>query len=331
MADRMLLDSPGWVLSALLTALAADALFGEPPWLYRRLPHPVVLIGRAIAGLERLLLDPGAGESRKRAAGVLLLAVVAGGACLVATAVHLALRPVPMGWLAEGLLLGTLLAQRSLIEHVAAVARGLRESLPAGRRAVAMIVGRDPERLDEAGVGRAAIESLAENLSDGVMAPLFWAAVAGLPGILAYKAVNTLDSMVGHRSERYRAFGWASARFDDLVNLVPARLTGGIVCLAGALGGRCSLRGSLRIMRRDAPRHRSPNAGWPEAAMAAVLGLRLNGPRAYGGVVVADAWMGDGRSEAGPADIDRAIRLAWAAWWVAAGLVAAALLVALSL
>jgi adenosylcobinamide-phosphate synthase len=188
------------------------------------------------------------------------------------------------------------------------VARGLRESLPAGRRAVAMI-----------------------NLSDGVMAPLFWAAVAGLPGMLAYKAVNTLDSMVGHKNERYRTFGWASARFDDLVNLVPARLTGGIVCLAGALGGRSSLRGSLGIMRRDASRHRSPNAGWPEAAMAAVLGLRLNGPRAYGGVVVADAWMGDGRGEAGPADIDRAVRLAWAAWWVAAGLVAAALLVALSL
>jgi adenosylcobinamide-phosphate synthase len=329
MADRMLLDSPGWVLSALLTALAADALFGEPPWLYRRLPHPVVLIGRAIAGLERRLLDPGAGESRKRAAGVLLLAVVAGGAWLFGTAVHLALRSVPMGWLVEGLLLGTLLAQRSLIEHVAAVARGLRESLPAGRRAVAMIVGRDPERLDAAGVGRAGIESLAENLSDGVMAPLFWAAVAGLPGILAYKAVNTLDSMVGHKNERYRAFGWASARFDDLVNLVPARLTGALLCLAGALGRQRPLRQSLRAMRRDAPQHRSPNAGWPEAAMAAALGVRLAGPRVYGGVAVADAWMGDGRAEAAPADIRRALRLAWRTWWLVLAMLAAAAAVAL--
>jgi adenosylcobinamide-phosphate synthase len=326
----MLVDAPGWLLPALLAALAGDALLGEPAWLYRRLPHPVVLIGQAVAGLERLLLDPAAGDARKRATGVLLLAIVAGGAWLVGSAIHGVLRAVPLGWLVEALMLSTLLAQRSLVDHVAAVARGLRQNLPAGRKAVAMIVGRDPERLDAAGVARAAIESLAENLSDGVMAPLFWAAVAGLPGILAYKAVNTLDSMVGHKNERYRAFGWASARVDDLVNLVPARLTGALLCLAGALGRQRSLRESLRAMRRDAPQHRSPNAGWPEAAMAAVLGLRLNGPRAYGGVMVADAWMGDGRSDVGPADIDRAIRLAWAAWGLATGTVAAALAAALS-
>ena len=175
--------------------------------------------------------------------------------------------------------MSTLLAQRSLVDHVAAVAAGLRAGLAEGRRAVALIVGRDPDRLDAAGVGRAAVESLAENLSDGVVAPLFWGVVAGLPGMLAYKAVNTLDSMVGHHSERYRDFGWASARFDDLVNLVPARLTGAALCLVGgaprALG--------LPVMLRDAPRHRSPNAGWPEAAMAAALGLRLAGPRVYGG------------------------------------------------
>jgi adenosylcobinamide-phosphate synthase len=327
----MLLDSPGWVLPVLLTALATDALLGEPPWLYRRLPHPVVAIGRVVGRLERHLLVATAGEARKRAAGVLLLVLVAGGSFLLGTAIQAALRPLPLGWLAEGLLLGTLLAQRSLAQHVAAVAQGLRQGLPAGRKAVAMIVGRDPERLDAAGVGRAAIESLAENLSDGVMAPLFWAAVAGLPGILAYKAINTLDSMVGHRNERYRAFGWASARCDDLVNLVPARLTGVLLCLAGALLRQRPLQASLGAMRRDAPRHRSPNAGWPEAAMAAVLGLRLNGPRSYDGVVVADAWMGDGRSEVGPADIDQALRLAWTAWWLATGAIGAALVAVLSL
>jgi adenosylcobinamide-phosphate synthase len=260
----------------------------------------------------------------------MLLVLVTGGALALGAAAHLSLRPMPWGWIVEGLLISTLLAQRSLVDHVLAVARGLERGLAEGRKAVAMIVGRDPERLDGPGVARAAIESLAENLSDGVMAPLFWAVLGGLPGILAYKAVNTLDSMVGHKNERYRAFGWASARFDDLVNLVPARLTGGLLCLAGALAGHGSLVGSLWIMRRDAPRHRSPNAGWTEAAMAAALGLRLNGPRAYGGVVVADAWMGDGRSEATAADIRRAVRLAWAAWWLAAGLVAVALVAVLS-
>ena len=207
--------------------------------------------------------------------------------------------------------MSTLLAQRSLVDHVRAVAAGLRGGLADGRRAVALIVGRDPDRLDSAGVGRAAVESLAENLSDGVVAPLFWGVVAGLPGMLAYKAVNTLDSMVGHRSERYRDFGWASARFDDLVNLVPARLTGAALCLVGGSPLR-----SATTMLRDAPRHRSPNAGWPEAAMAAALRLRLAGPRVYAGRTVDDGWMGDGRAEVTPADIDRAIALAWRAWWL---------------
>lgn len=308
----MLFFPPGWVLPMAVVALLADALLGDPVRLYRRLPHPVVLIGAVVARLEARLLDPAMPARRKRRAGVCLLVAVAGASAAVGSALHAALSGLPAGWLAEGLLASTLLAQRSLSQHVAAVANGLTNSLADGRREVARIVGRDPDRLDAAGVGRAALESLAENLSDGVVAPLFWALVAGLPGILAYKAVNTLDSMVGHRSERYLEFGWASARCDDLVNLLPARLTGALLCLASAQ------KAGWKVMRRDAGQHRSPNAGWPEAAMAAALGVRLAGPRVYGGVAVADAWMGDGRPDVTAADIRRGVALAWRAWWLLA-------------
>lgn len=306
-----------------MVAVLLDGLCGDPGWLYRRLPHPVVLIGRAVARLERRLLGPTQTERTKRLAGIALLLVVAGGAALIGMLLAAALRALWGGWLVEGILASTLLAQRSLAQHVAAVADGLQQGLAAGRRAVAMIVGRDPERLDAAGVGRAAVESLAENLSDGVVAPLFWGVVAGLPGMLAYKAVNTLDSMVGHRNERYLAFGWASARCDDLVNLVPARLTGILLCVAGA-----SPR-AARTMRRDAGRHRSPNAGWPEAAMAAVLGLRLAGPRVYAGISVRDAWMGDGRAEVTVADIRAGLALAWRVWWLMTAALALAFVMAL--
>ena len=319
-------------LATLLAALAIDAAAGEPAALYRRVPHPAVLMGRAVAALERLLLRPEDTDGRKRRRGVLLALALAGGAAALGAALHRGLAALPLGWLAEAALASALLAQRSLVDHVGAVADGLERGLAAGRRAVARIVGRDPERLDAAGVGRAAVESLAENLSDGVIAPLFWAALGGLPGLLAYKAVNTADSMVGHRDERYRAFGWASARLDDLLNLAPARLTGALVCLAGRLRGDAPLGAALRAMRRDAGRHRSPNAGWPEAAMAAVLGLRLAGPRVYGGVRVEDAWMGDGRAEVTPTDVRRGIAVAWTVWRLAAGalLAAAALAAALS-
>jgi adenosylcobinamide-phosphate synthase len=327
----MLLDAPGSILPALLLALALDALLGEPAWLYRRLPHPVVLIGRGISRLERWLLTPAQPERRKRLNGVLMLAIVAGGAALFGALVHRLLRGMPGGWIVMGAVMSAFLAQRSLVEHVAAVARDLDRGLAEGRAAVARIVGRDPERLDAAGVGRAAIESLAENLSDGVVAPLFWGLVAGLPGMLAYKAVNTLDSMVGYRSGRYRAFGWASARLDDLVNLAPARLTGLLLCLAGALDRPGMFLHACRPMWRDAPRHRSPNAGWPEAAMAASLGLRLAGPRSYGGTVVEDAWMGDGRSDVTAEDIRGALVLAWRVWRLLVALLAIGLLLALSL
>ncbi len=208
------------------------------------------------------------------------------------------------------LLASTLLAQRSLHEHVAAVADGLeREGIAGGRRAVAMIVGRDPQSLDEAGVSRAAIESLAENFSDGVVAPALWLGLGGLPGAALYKAANTADSMIGHRTARHLAFGWAAARFDDLVNLPASRLAALLLIAAAALGGRGDAGAAWRALRRDAHRHRSPNAGWPEAAMAGALGLRLAGPRVYGAVRVEDGWMGDGRAQASAADIRRALRL----------------------
>ncbi len=303
----------------VLLALLLDAALGEPDWLYRRLPHPVVLLGRLITGLERLLLRPAATPATKRAAGVALLLGVTGSAVATGLALHALLALVPGGWVIEAALMSTLLAQRSLVDHVRAVAQGLDQGLARARAAVARIVGRDPEALDRPAIARAALESLAENLSDGVVAPLFWGLVAGLPGMLAYKAVNTLDSMVGHKSPRYLEFGWASARFDDLANLVPARLTALLLLAAAALSRR-DLRSAWRAMWRDARRHRSPNAGWPESVMAGALGLRLAGPRRYGGVMVEDAWMGDGTAEADAASIRAGLGLAWLAW----GLLAAA-------
>ncbi len=213
------------------------------------------------------------------------------------------------GVLLLALLAASLPAQRSLHDHVRAVAIALeRDGVEAGRRAVGMIVGRDTAVLDRAGVARAAIESLAENFSDGIVAPAVWLALGGLPGCALYKAANTADSMVGHRSERYAAFGWAAARFDDVVNLPASRLAALWMVIAATLAGS-SAAGAGRAVRRDASRHRSPNAGWPEAAMAGALGLQLAGPRVYGAVLVEDAFMGDGRREADAPDIRRALRL----------------------
>jgi adenosylcobinamide-phosphate synthase len=208
-----------------------------------------------------------------------------------------------------------MLASRSLYDHVRDVALALRnEGLDAGRTMVGRIVGRNPETLDEHGVARAAIESLAENASDGITAPVVWFALLGLPGLAAYKAINTADSMIGHRTPRHEAFGWAAARLDDLVNLPASRLTGFLFALAARFIPNGSTDNAFRAMRRDAHRHRSPNAGWPESAMAGALGLKLNGPKTYGATHVDDAYMGDGRREATADDIDRALRLAGVAW-----------------
>lgn len=269
----------------------------------------------------------------RRMAGVAALLILLG----VTLAAALALAALcslagPLALLPLALLASTLLAQRSLHEHVARVAEGLEQGgLAGGRKAVAMIVGRDPESLDEAGVARAAIESLSENFSDGIVAPAFWLGLGGLPGGALYKAINTADSMIGHKSPRHLAFGWAAARLDDLVNLPASRLTGLLLIAAAALDPKADAGAAGRAVRRDAGRHRSPNAGWPEAAMAGALGLRLAGPRVYGAIRVEDGWMGDGRAEATAADIRRALALYRRACLLLWGLAAIGTILALTI
>ncbi len=318
-------------LAILALALGIEAAAGYPDALYKAIGHPVTWIGRLIAALERSLNRGGA--RRRRAAGCLALALLLAAVGLPAlglTALAGLAGPLP-AWLLLGLICASLPAQRSLHDHVAAVEQALRTGgLEAGRRAVAMIVGRDPERLDAPAVCRAAIESLSENFSDGIVAPAVWIGCLGLPGGALYKAVNTADSMIGHRTPRYAAFGWAAARLDDLVNLPAARLAGLLIAGAAALRG-ADARGALRAMARDASRHRSPNAGWPESAMAGALGLRLAGPRVYDGTPVADAHMGDGRAEATPDDIARALALYRTACWLQGGLVLGLLGIGLAL
>ncbi len=316
-------------LAITAVAIALEAAAGYPRRLYAAIRHPVVWIGALIGWLDRRWNREGAPARSRKLAGVAALAAIVLITAAVTVPLAAACRAVPGGWLLEALLACPLLAQRSLLGHVAAVAEALRSGgLLAGRNAVAQIVGRDPTELDAAGVSRAAIESLAENLSDGVVAPAFWLAVGGLPGIALYKAINTADSMIGHRTARHGDFGWAAARFDDAVNLLPARLTALLLAVAAALLPIGRPLSALRAPWRDAGRHRSPNAGWPEAATAGALGLRLNGPKRYGDTRVEDAWMGCGRPDAGPADIDDALQLSRMAcvllftlaatlWWLA--------------
>jgi adenosylcobinamide-phosphate synthase len=293
-----------------LIAMLIELCFGYPERVASAAGHPVTWIGRLIGALDRLLNRETVGAIARRAAGivaVLILIVVVGTIAFVAE--HKLLR-LPFGLLAVGLLASTLIAQRSLHRHVADVARALeRQGGEAGRIAVSHIVGRDTEALDAAGVVRAAIESLAENFSDAVVAPIMWMAIAGLPGAALYKAINTADSMIGHRTRRYEAFGWAAARLDDLVNLPASRLSALLLIAAAGLSKDASATGAWRALRRDAARHRSPNAGYPEAALAGALGLSLAGARVYGGVRVEDATMGDGRRNANAADIVRALAL----------------------
>ncbi|RYB07050.1 adenosylcobinamide-phosphate synthase CbiB [Lichenibacterium ramalinae] len=306
-------------------ALAIEAAAGYPAWLYRAVGHPVTWMGAWLGALERRLNRPAWSPGRRRAAGVLALALLLGATALVASPLAMLLSRSVVGFAVLALLAASLPAQRSLHDHVGAVAAALeRDGIEAGRRAVGMIVGRNTAVLDEAGVARAAIESLAENFSDGIVAPAFWMALGGLPGAALYKAANTADSMVGHRTPRHAAFGWAAARFDDAVNLPASRLSALWLLLAAPLVGG-SAAGGLRALRRDARRHRSPNAGWPEAAMAGALGLKLAGPRVYGTERVEDAFMGDGRRDAGAADIRRALalyRVACAVQWLAVAAIA---------
>lgn len=298
-------------LLLLIIALAIEAAAGYPQAMYQRLGHPVTWIGALIGWLEARLNRIELPDARRRGNGVLLVAAV----LLICGCVAWLLQGVllQLGWLGLvvlALLASSLLAQRSLYEHVAHVATALDDGgLDAGRAAVSQIVGRNPKWLDEPGVARAAIESLAENFADGVVAPAFWTGVGGMPGGVLYKAINTADSMIGHKSDRYLQFGWAAARLDDLVNLPASRLAALWIVLAAALSPGASARGAMRCVMRDAGHHRSPNAGWPEAAMAGALGLKLNGPRVYGETRIDDAYMGDGRAEANAGDIRAALTL----------------------
>ncbi len=315
-------------LLLLLAALALDAAIGDPAAIFRRLPHPVVLVGMLVARLEQRLNRQDHSDRDRRLGGIATVLVVVVAAAGVGALVDLA--AARSAWLAVGevAVLTVLLAQRSLYDHVAAVATALDEDgLAGGRDAIRHIVGRDPQSLDEEGVGRAAIESLAENFSDGVVAPVFWFVLLGLPGICAYKAINTLDSMIGHRSPRYRAFGWAAARLDDVANFVPARLAGLLIAAAAAVVPGTSGKDALVVMVRDARKHRSVNAGWPEGAMAGALDISLAGPRQYNGEQVEDAWIGDGSEDARTADIRRALGLFIVACLVEAALIGAAVLI----
>lgn len=286
----------------LLPALLLDAVLGEPQWLWSRAPHPAVLMGRVVGFFDHHLNH---GRNRRQK-GVLTAAALLAFGLLLGWLISL------FGPVAEVLCAAILIAQRSLVQHVAAVARGLRLSLEAGRQAVSMIVSRNTEEMTAAQAARSAIESAAENLSDGVIAPVFWFLAGGLPGLLAYKMINTADSMIGYRTPRYEEFGKASARLDDLLNLIPARLTGLMIAL---LSGQM---GQWVYIRRDARAHKSPNAGWPEAAMARALDVALAGPRAYDGRMQDFPWVHPtARKEIGAAEIDAAVLMLWKVWALA--------------
>ena len=284
----------------LIPAMLLDAALGEPKAIWDRYPHPAVLMGRLVAWCDARF-NTGA---QRRLKGVAVMVALAMGAVALGRFIHL----LPDFGVIEMLVTAILLAQRSLVQHVGDVAKGLRMSLKDGRRAVAMIVGRDTAVLDRSGVARSAIESAAENLSDGVIAPAFWFLIGGLPGLMLYKITNTADSMIGHMTPRHQEFGWAAARFDDLLNLIPARLSAVLVALTNGWTDPTPIL-------RDAPLHRSPNAGWPEAAVACVQGIALAGPRSYHGQLSDFPWVfPEGRRSLGPEDIDQTIRTLWRAW-----------------
>ena len=296
----------------LLPALLLDAAFGEPKWLWDRYPHPAVLMGRAIAWMDRRFNH----GTHRRLKGTATMATLGLGAITLGWLIH----EIPDFGILEIIAAAILLAQKSLVQHVQAVADALRLSTEGGRRAVSMIVGRDTATLDDPAISRAAIESAAENLSDGVIAPAFWFLIAGLPGLMLYKITNTADSMIGHRTPRHEEFGWAAARFDDLLNLIPARLTAFLLALTHGWT-------DPRPILRDAPLHRSPNAGWPEAAMAVILNTALSGPRAYHGEMREYPWVWpEGRRDPGPDQIDAAVSALWRAW---GGMLAITALIAL--
>ena len=305
------------ILLLLAAALALDRVVGDPDWLWRRLPHPVVLFGAAIGWFDRSFNRKRLGDEALRISGAISIVVLLLLSAGIGLLFHRLFASMGFaGLLFETVMVAVFLAQKSLGDHVLRVATGLRQDgLAGGRKAVSMIVGRDPETLDEPAVCRAAIESLAENFSDGVVAPAFWYAILGLPGLLAYKMLNTADSMIGHKTPKYLHFGWASARLDDLANLPAARLS--ILLFAAGAWLRIDRRAAchtLDVSLRDHGLHRSPNSGWPEAAMAGALDVQLAGPRLYAGTLVSEPMInGAGRSNATVPDIETAVRIFYTA------------------
>jgi adenosylcobinamide-phosphate synthase len=304
----------------MLVAMAVDAVLGWPGALFARIGHPASWLGSLIDALDARWNRASDTPVMRRLTGIAAASIVI---ALAMGAGFLVQRAMPDGWIGvvlSGVLAWPFVALRSLHDHVAAVRDPLRAgAIETARKAVSMIVGRDPNELDEAGIARAAIESLAENTSDGVVAPLFWGALFGLPGIIGYKAINTLDSMIGHRSERYEAFGWAAARIDDIANFIPARLTGVILAFAADLD---NVSRAMSCMLRDGRRHRSPNAGWPEAAIAGSLGVRLGGPRVYDGELAAEPWLNGMARDPAPDDVSQALEIYLRAMLLVAGVLA---------
>ncbi len=303
----------------LLIALGLDWLIGDPRWL----PHPVRLMGAATAFLEARLNRAKRSAGERVIRGFLAVLAVAVLSALAGWALAAYVGALSYGWIAELALMSLLIAQRGMVSHSIRVVRALKQGgVAEGRKAVARIVGRETAGLDQHGVARAAIESCAESYSDGVIGPIFWYLLLGLPGLMAYKAVNTMDSMIGHKSERYAAFGMVAARLDDALNWLPARISGALIAVAAIFVPGARPIGALRVMLRDAGKHVSPNAGWPEAASAGALDLALLGPMRYAGGETKTAWLGDGRARATPGDMRRMLALFAVACFLAAGLVA---------
>jgi adenosylcobinamide-phosphate synthase len=317
-----MIPSPSLFLIITAIALLADALIGDPDRIYRHVPHPVALIGRLIEFLDRLWNRPERSPVRRIQLGALTAFMVVGVSGAIGMAVHVLMQHWMYGWIVEGLLMSILIAQRSLYLHVRAVATAFSlNGVVGARQAVSRIVGRDTTALEEDGVAAGAIESLAENFSDGVVAPVFWGVIFGLPGMLAYKALNTADSMIGHRTEKYLHFGSVSARADDIANFIPARLSGIIIAIAALMGSKIRMGAALGVMKADARNHRSVNAGYPEAAMAGALGIRLSGPRLYDGQQVEEPWVGPDLAAPTCRDIARALRVFVKACGILFGLV----------
>lgn len=290
-------------------ALVIEYFIGYPQSLQRAIGHPVEWIGKMIAYLDEGLNDPDAEDSDQRNHGIFAVAALCISVGVPALLAEKLLLSFQYGWIINTLLATAFIAQKSLRDHVTAVARTLPQSIVSARKEVAKIVGRDPSTLDESGVAKAALESLAENTADGITAPIFWFAIAGLPGIIIYNAINTADSMIGHKSEKYLHFGWAAAKLDDLVNLPASRITGLLFAGAAWFKSKTCAQTALNSMWRDAGKHQSPNAGWPEAAMAGALDLRFGGPRNYDGEMVQLAYMGDGRKQMTATDIYQGLEL----------------------